>query len=96
MPPPERAIPPVGKGLRRGVPHPWGQNVSVSLLLYLEPAVSVVAAAVFLGEHVTLAKAGGGLLILAGVAVASTSRDGATPRQTGQSMPTASTGAHNE
>jgi len=44
----------------------------VSLLLYLEPAVSVVAAAAFLGERVTLATAGGGLLILAGVAVAST------------------------
>jgi drug/metabolite transporter (DMT)-like permease len=52
-------------------------NVSrVSLLLYLEPAVSVLAAALFLGEHVTLAAAGGGLLILAGVAVASTGRAG--------------------
>ena len=49
-------------------------NVSrVSLLLYLEPGVSVLAAAAFLGEHVTLAMAGGGLLILAGVAVARTS-----------------------
>ena len=48
----------------------------VSLLLYLEPAVSVAAAAVFLGEQVTVAKAGGGLLILAGVAVASTGRAG--------------------
>jgi drug/metabolite transporter (DMT)-like permease len=47
----------------------------VSLLLYLEPAVSVAAAAAFLGERVTLAMAGGGLLILAGVAVASASRN---------------------
>jgi drug/metabolite transporter (DMT)-like permease len=48
-------------------------NVSrVSLLLYLEPAVSVTGAAVFLGERVTLVMVGGGLLILAGVAVAST------------------------
>jgi drug/metabolite transporter (DMT)-like permease len=124
----------------------------VSLLLYLEPVVSVVAAGVFLGEHITLAKAGGGLLILAGVAIASTNRPSApsshdlaaknvpldasrehectfrppraglnvhscfkpadaawaagrgelpggasaTPRHTGQSMPTAPTGAHNE
>ena len=45
----------------------------VSLLLYLEPVVSVAAAAVFLGERVTPALAGGGLLILAGVAVASMS-----------------------
>jgi drug/metabolite transporter (DMT)-like permease len=68
----------------------------VSLLLYLEPAVSVAAAAMFLGEHVTLAMAVGGLLILAGVAVGSTGQGGATPRRTGQSMPTAPTGAHNE
>jgi drug/metabolite transporter (DMT)-like permease len=48
-------------------------NVSrVSLLLYLEPVVSVAGAAVFLGERVTLVMAAGGLLILAGVAVAST------------------------
>ena len=51
----------------------------VSLLLYLEPAVSVVAAAAILGEHVTLAMAGGGLLILTGVAVASTGRGAAKP-----------------
>jgi drug/metabolite transporter (DMT)-like permease len=44
----------------------------VSLLLYLEPAVSVLGAAIFLGEHATLAMLAGGLLILAGVAVAST------------------------
>jgi drug/metabolite transporter (DMT)-like permease len=46
----------------------------VSLLLYLEPAVSVLGAAVFLGERVTLVMVAGGLLILAGVAVASTGR----------------------
>ena len=57
-------------------------NVSrVSMLLYLEPAVSVVAAAVFLGEHVTLALAGGGLLILSGVAVASTGRSAVKPAE---------------
>jgi drug/metabolite transporter (DMT)-like permease len=48
----------------------------VSLLLYLEPVVSVLGAAVFLGERPGLATIGGGVLILAGVAVASTS---ATP-----------------
>jgi drug/metabolite transporter (DMT)-like permease len=50
----------------------------VSMLLYLEPAVSVLAAAIFLGEHITLVLAGGGLLILAGVAVASTNRPSAS------------------
>jgi drug/metabolite transporter (DMT)-like permease len=50
-------------------------NVSrVSLLLYLEPAVSVLGAAVFLGERVSAVMVGGGLLILAGVAIASTGR----------------------
>ena len=44
----------------------------VSLLLYLEPVVSVAGAAVFLGERVTLVMIGGGLLILAGVAVSGT------------------------
>jgi drug/metabolite transporter (DMT)-like permease len=64
-------------------------NVSrVSLLLYLEPAVSVIAAAVFLGEHVTLAMAGGGLLILTGVAVASTGHGTAKTTGNGTSMPT--------
>lgn len=42
----------------------------VSMLLYLEPVVSVAGAAVFLGERVTAVMTGGGLLILAGVAVA--------------------------
>jgi drug/metabolite transporter (DMT)-like permease len=51
-----------------------GGITRVSLLLYLEPVVSVLGAAAFLGEHVTLAMIGGGLLILAGVAVAGTGR----------------------
>jgi drug/metabolite transporter (DMT)-like permease len=46
----------------------------VSMLLYLEPLVSVAGAAVFLGERVTAVMIGGGLLILAGVAVASMRR----------------------
>jgi drug/metabolite transporter (DMT)-like permease len=46
----------------------------VSLLLYLEPAVSVLGAAAFLGEHVSVVMIGGGLLIVSGVAVASTGR----------------------
>jgi drug/metabolite transporter (DMT)-like permease len=68
----------------------------VSMLLYLEPAVSVLAASVFLGEHVTLALAGGGLLILTGVAVASTGRGAVKPAESGQSVPTGSAAAHNE
>ena len=51
-----------------------GDITRVSLLLYLEPVVSVLGAVAFLGERVTLAMIGGGLLILAGVAVASTGR----------------------
>jgi drug/metabolite transporter (DMT)-like permease len=50
----------------------------VSLLLYLEPVVSVAGAAVLLGERVSLVMIGGGLLILAGVAVSGTGRDPAT------------------
>jgi drug/metabolite transporter (DMT)-like permease len=46
----------------------------VSLLLYLEPVVSVAGAAVFLGERVSLVMIGGGLLILTGVAVSGTGR----------------------
>ena len=48
-----------------------GGAARVSLLLYLEPVVSVLGAAVFLGERVTAATIGGGALILGGVAVAS-------------------------
>jgi drug/metabolite transporter (DMT)-like permease len=49
-----------------------GGTARVSVLLYLEPVVSVLGAAVFLGERVGLVTVGGGVLILAGVAVAST------------------------
>jgi drug/metabolite transporter (DMT)-like permease len=49
-----------------------GGIAQVSLLLYLEPVVSVAGAAVFLGERVTLIMIGGGALILAGVAVSGT------------------------
>jgi drug/metabolite transporter (DMT)-like permease len=56
----------------------WNQAVlsigssRVSLLLYLEPAVSVLGAIALLGEHMTLATIAGGLLILLGVAAAGT------------------------
>jgi drug/metabolite transporter (DMT)-like permease len=49
-----------------------GGTARVSLLLYLEPVVSVLGAVVFLGERLSLLTIAGGLLILAGVAVAST------------------------
>jgi len=39
----------------------------VSLLLYLEPLVSVAGAVILLGEHISAAMAVGGVLILAGV-----------------------------
>jgi drug/metabolite transporter (DMT)-like permease len=62
-----------------------GGTARVSLLLYLEPAVSVLGAAVFLGERAGPVTIGGGALILAGVAVASTARraaDAAPPSRT--------------
>jgi drug/metabolite transporter (DMT)-like permease len=58
----------------------WNRAVAVagtarvSLLLYLEPVVSVAAAAALLGEHVTLTMIAAGLLILAGVAAAGAAR----------------------
>jgi drug/metabolite transporter (DMT)-like permease len=52
-----------------------GGIARVSLLLYLEPVVSVAGAAVFLGERVSLLMIGGGALILTGVAVSGTGRD---------------------
>jgi drug/metabolite transporter (DMT)-like permease len=62
-----------------------GGTTRVSLLLYLEPAVSVLGAVALIGEHVTLATIAGGAAILAGVAVASTTsqrlRPGARPRR---------------
>ena len=51
-----------------------GGTTRVSLLLYLEPAVSVAGAVVLLGEHLTLTAVAGGALILAGVAVSSIAR----------------------
>jgi drug/metabolite transporter (DMT)-like permease len=51
-----------------------GGTSRVSLLLYLEPVVSVAGAVVLLGEHLTLATIAGGALILAGVAVSSVTR----------------------
>ena len=49
-------------------------STRAGLLLYLEPAVGVLGAVALLGEHVTLATIAGALLILAGVATASTAR----------------------
>jgi drug/metabolite transporter (DMT)-like permease len=46
----------------------------VSLLLYLEPLVSVVGAVSLLGEHISAAMIGGGALVLAGVGVTWTPR----------------------
>ena len=51
-----------------------GGTTRVSLLLYLEPAVSVAGAIVLLGEHLTLTAVAGGALILAGVAASSIAR----------------------
>jgi drug/metabolite transporter (DMT)-like permease len=48
-----------------------GGATRVSLLLYLEPVVSVLSAVAFLGERLTPATIAGGLFILAGVATAS-------------------------
>ena len=48
-----------------------GGTTRVSMLLYLEPAVSVLGAVAFLGERITLVTIAGGLLILAGVVTAS-------------------------
>ena len=55
-----------------------GGVTRVSLLLYLEPLVSVAGAVVFLGERVSLIMIGGGALILARVAVSGTGRDPVT------------------
>ena len=51
-----------------------GGTTRVSQLLYLEPVVSVLGAMAFLGERIGLVTIAGGLLILAGVATASTAR----------------------
>jgi drug/metabolite transporter (DMT)-like permease len=55
-----------------------GGATRVSLLLYLEPAVSVLGAVTLLGERVSAAAIAGGLLILAGVAAAGTARSPAS------------------
>ncbi len=51
-----------------------GGTARISLLLYLEPVVSVAGAAALLGERITPDMIGGGLLILAGVTVSSLTR----------------------
>jgi drug/metabolite transporter (DMT)-like permease len=51
-----------------------GGTTRVSLLLYLEPVVSVAGAVALLGEHLTLAAIAGGVLILAGVAASTITR----------------------
>jgi drug/metabolite transporter (DMT)-like permease len=56
-----------------------GGTTRVSMLLYLEPAVSVLGAVAFLGERITLVTIAGGLLILAGVAIARTRPKPALP-----------------
>jgi drug/metabolite transporter (DMT)-like permease len=48
-----------------------GGTTRVSLLLYLEPVVSVAGAVAFLRERLTLAAIAGGVLVLAGVAASS-------------------------
>ncbi len=61
-----------------------GGAARVSLLLYLEPVVSVLGAAVFLGERVTAVTVGGGVLIMGGVAVASSVPAGGITRTFGK------------
>jgi drug/metabolite transporter (DMT)-like permease len=60
-----------------------GGVTQVSLLLYLEPVVSVAGAALLLGERVSLVMLGGGALILAGVAVSGTGRRRRTGQESG-------------
>jgi drug/metabolite transporter (DMT)-like permease len=61
-----------------------GGTTRVSLLLYLEPVVSVLGAAAFLGEHVKPVTIAGGLLIMGGVATASSSAGGGVASQHGR------------
>src|SRR5260370_463485 len=61
-----------------------GGAARVSLLLYLEPVVSVLGAAVCLGERVTAVPVGGGVLIMGGVAVASSVAAGGIARTFGK------------
>jgi drug/metabolite transporter (DMT)-like permease len=64
-----------------------GGTTRVSTLLYLEPAVSVLGAVTFLGEHVTLVTIVGGVLILAGVAAASSRQRTCGPSSRPRSRP---------
>ncbi|MBV9381283.1 MAG: EamA family transporter [Streptosporangiaceae bacterium] len=54
-------------------------STRTSMLLFLEPVVSVLGAVAFLGERLTAATIAGGLLILAGLGAAGVARPG-TPR----------------
>ena len=71
----------------------WNRAVAVagtarvSLLLYLEPVVSVAAAAALLGERVTLTMIAAGLLILAGVAAAGAARPVSREQPESQDQP---------
>jgi drug/metabolite transporter (DMT)-like permease len=60
-----------------------GGTTRVSLLLYLEPVVSVLGAAAFLGERLKPVTIAGGLLIMAGVVAASSSLGGAASSSLG-------------
>jgi drug/metabolite transporter (DMT)-like permease len=53
-----------------------GGTTRVSLLLYLEPVVSVLGAAAFLGERLKPVTIAGGLLVMAGIVAASSSLGG--------------------
>jgi drug/metabolite transporter (DMT)-like permease len=58
-----------------------GGSTRVSLLLYLEPLVSVVSAVLLLGEHLSVRTVAGGALVLAGVVVTGAITSG-PPRRT--------------
>jgi drug/metabolite transporter (DMT)-like permease len=60
-----------------------GGTTRVSLLLYLEPLVSVLGAAAFLGERLKPVTIAGGLLVMAGVVAASSSLGGVASHHDG-------------
>src|SRR6266581_114902 len=60
-----------------------GGTARISRLLYLEPAVSVLGAMVFLGERATAAVLAGGVLVIAGVLVTGDSANGGMPDERG-------------
>jgi drug/metabolite transporter (DMT)-like permease len=64
-----------------------GGTTRVSLLLYLEPVISVLGAVALLGEHLTPATIAGGLLILTGVIIASLERLPARASTHARNMP---------